>query len=83
MNKTNRRSRERMNVLNEKSKRRWNALNVLSKRKKNVLSDKKNVLSEKGKKRRNVFCKRSLVKLPLVACGSPVYIKVLKRSCPG
>ena len=54
-----------------------------NKRRGSVFSDKKNVLSEKSKRSRNVFYKRSMVKLLLVAYGSPVYIKVLRRSCPG
>ena len=60
------------NVLSEKSRRRGNVFNKRNKKRKNVLSDK-----------RNVFYKRNMVKLLLVAYGSPVYIKVLRRSCPG
>ena len=37
----------------------------------------------KNSRRMNVFSKRSMVKLLFVAYGSPVYIKVLRRSCPG
>ena len=73
MSKTNRRSKERMNVLSVRNKGRN--------------KERMNAFKEKNKRRGNVFSrrnkKRSMVKLLLVACGSPVYIKLLKRSCPG
>ena len=91
MNKTNRKSKERMNVLSVRNKgrnkERMNAFKEKNKRRGNAFrkrnKKRKNVLSEKSKRSRNVFYKRNVVKLLLAAYGSPVYIKVLRKSCPG